>query len=84
MKYKSKVVKAFFSKNYQVEFSIDHQTFRLQEVEGEPDFNVSSKDKAKWYKKQLDVAFKRILTAGKGLHGAIERQGDVLSLHESW
>lgn len=59
MKYKSKVVKAFFSENYQVEFSIDHQTFRLQEVEGEPDFKISSKDKAEWYKKQLDAAFER-------------------------
>lgn len=59
MKYKSKVVKAFFSENYQVEFSIDHQTFRLEQVE-EPDFNVSSKDKAEWYKKQLDAAFERV------------------------
>ena len=61
MKYKSKVVKAFFSENYQVEFSIDHQTFRLEQLEGEDDFNVvSSKDKAEWYKKQLDAAFERV------------------------
>lgn len=62
MKYKSKLVKAFLSENYQVEFSIDHQTFRLEEVEGElyPDFKISSRDKAEWYKKQLDAAFERV------------------------
>ena len=62
MKYKSKVVKAFFSENYQVEFSIDHQTFRLEQVEEDEgvDFKMSSKDKAEWYKKQLDAAFERV------------------------
>lgn len=79
-KYKSKVVKAFFSKNYQVEFSIDHQTFRLEEVEGET--GMSSKEKAKWYKKQLDTAFKRIMKPTKELVETIERQRYLLSLNQ--
>jgi hypothetical protein len=66
-KYESKVVKAFFSKNYQVEFSIDHQTFRLEEVKEDEgnNFKISSKDKAEWYKKQLDAAFERLMTPKK-------------------
>ena len=82
-KYKSKVVKAFFSDNYQVEFSIDHQTFRLEPVDGDPEYNMTSKEKAKWYKKQLDTAFKRILVPTKELKEIIAMQSDLLTLNEN-
>lgn len=80
MKYKSKVVKAYNSNNYQVKFSIDHQTFSLEPVE--EDLTMSSENLAKWYKEQLDAAFKRILDHTKELKETIARQRDLLTLNE--
>lgn len=80
MKYKSKVVKVFDSNSYQVKFSIDHQTFSLQPVEG--DLEMSSEKLANWYKYQLDAAFKRILKHNKELKDTVKRQRDLLTLNE--
>ena len=48
---------------HQVGFSIDHQTFFLQECEGEEGF--SSKEKAEWYEKQLQKALQRAVSGFK-------------------
>ena len=59
-KVKTKVVKGFYDL-YQVEFWIDQQGFRLQEVEGYEDEGVTSKQRAKWYEGQLNVALERLI-----------------------
>lgn len=55
---KTRVVESFYE-GHQVEFSIDHQTFRLDVCEDEEDW--SSLDKAEWYERQLNIAFNRLL-----------------------
>lgn len=45
---------------HQVGFSIDHQTFFLQEQLAEE--GMTSLEYAKWYQKQLKIAFKRLET----------------------
>jgi hypothetical protein len=45
-------------KGHQVGFSIDHQTFYLQEQLPEEEMN--SLEYARWYEKQLKIAFKRL------------------------
>lgn len=58
----SKVVQGFEG-GHQVEFWIDQQGFRLQEVFDDGD--MSSEEKAAWYKRQLDTALKRLKNEGR-------------------
>jgi hypothetical protein len=56
--YSSKIVKTWEGDGYQVEFTIGHQTFRLQEMRD--DDEITPKEYTKWYKKQLDAAFENL------------------------
>ncbi len=55
---KTKVIEGFDG-GHQVQFSIDHQSFKLQVIEDEKDW--PSLEHAKWYEKQLKIAFDRLL-----------------------
>ena len=62
MSIKTEVVQALGG-NYQVRFSIDHQSFHCEPKEG--DEFMTSKEHAEWHQRQLDIAFERLLKGGK-------------------
>lgn len=60
-----------------VTFTIDNQTFSLQECE--PEEEMSSEEYAKWYKRNLDVAFEKIQKIIIDKNSHIKNMGELLN-----